>query len=126
MAPSEVHEVSRILGNLESAVREQSDALKDFKLTWREQDDKATEGRKRLYESFDELKDSTINRMGAVEYQVSTLAADVQEMKPAIADLRLSDAQTKAYASGAITATKLWARIFYGIIGGAVASIIWA
>lgn len=101
---SELHQVSMIIGGLQQAVQELTS-------NWREQDRRASEGRQRLYENFDELKDDVRNRLSAVENTVSTLGADVASMKPAVDDWRA----TRERATGATFATKFFGRAIYFI-----------
>ena len=114
MAPSELNQVSLIIGGLQTAVE-------TLTVTWREQDRRATESRQRLYESFDELKGDIRDRVAAMEHIVGRLASDVAEMKPAVEDWKA----VKLEAKGATFTAKLMARGLYLLISAALVGAGW-
>jgi septal ring factor EnvC (AmiA/AmiB activator) len=71
--PDSMHEVSRVIGDLEATVR-------SFKETWATQDREATDGRRRLHDKIDSLK----SQQEALASTVSQQTKKFAEIEPAI------------------------------------------
>jgi hypothetical protein len=97
----DTHEIGRMVAGLQATVTA-------FQTNWGEQDRRAAEGRKALYERFEGVG----RDVAALTHQVTSVVKDVAEMKPAVADWMAS----KARAEGASWAIKvMW------VVGGATA-----
>lgn len=68
-----IHEISRLIGSLESEVR-------TLRQTWQHQDREASEGRKRLHDKVDDLK----MQQGVLANKVEQQTKELAEVKPAI------------------------------------------
>jgi len=106
MAPGEFRELDRIVAALGAKI----DA---FQAHWQKQDDRATEGRKFLYDKFDELG----NDFQAVRYEVRDLSKDMNSIKPKVEILE----SIRLEAKGAVRV----ARFGWLIVGAIGASVPW-
>jgi hypothetical protein len=111
MPPEELNQVSRIVGGLEAKIE-------SFEQNWQEQDRRAADGRKILYDKFSDLQLGFQN----LGHKVSTVMADVAEMKPAVTDW----VRTKDKALGAKTAASILGKLAYGLAGAIMLGIGWA
>jgi hypothetical protein len=92
--------------------------IKSFKENWLEQDRRAADSRKYVY---DEVK--VIGReVQSLTHQVTTAVKDIAEMKPAVTDW----VNSKNQAMGAKTAASILGKGVYLLAGGAVALAGWA
>jgi hypothetical protein len=106
--PSE--DIDRALGELQGSLR-------NFQQNWQEQDRRAAQGRRELYQEFSLLKDR-ISRMSA---DVENLAVDVREMQPAVRDWVI----VKAQGIGASAAASWIGRALLLAAGGLLTFIGW-
>lgn len=93
-----LHEMNGRISGLESTVNH-------FKETWERQDEQATEGRRRLYDKFEELA-ATVIRMGAKVEQIGT---EVAALKPQV--VVLDQHHQQGLGSKKVVAA-VWAAIF--------------
>lgn len=73
MTSGEVHEVSRIIGGLQTAVE-------NLTTQWAEQDRQATEGRRIMHDKIDNLNISVISAQG----DITALKREMAEIKPTV------------------------------------------
>jgi hypothetical protein len=103
--------LNRLVGGLEAKIE-------SFQSNWQEQDRRASEGRKFLYDKMEGLG----RDVQGLTHQVTSVVHDVAEMKPAVTDW----VNSKNQAMGARTAASILGRGTYLLIGGLVMAIGWA
>jgi hypothetical protein len=96
--------IARIIGGLEARVE-------GFQTSWVEQDRRASEGRKFLFEKMD----GVATEVQHLTHTVADVVSDVTEMKPAVRDW----VETKQLALGAKTAAGALGKVVY-MVGGAL------
>jgi predicted RNase H-like nuclease (RuvC/YqgF family) len=101
-------EINRLVGGLKASVENLTDS-------WKEQDRKATEGRRELYRKVDELSKEVTQMWG----QVEQLGREFAEMKPAVR--QFEDGQHRT-AGATYVIRILWTALVAGI--GAIAYVI--
>lgn len=111
MTGDDTVQLNRLVGGLEAKI----DA---FQNNWVEQDRRAAEGRKFLYEKVEGFGRDFFN----LSHQVATVVHDVAEMKPAVQGW----VNTQNQAIGARTAMTLFGRCIYGVLGAGVMGAAWA
>lgn len=97
MTDGAVHEMSRILGGLQSDVKAFKDSLDYLNRTWGERERDAVAGRRVLHEKMEEIgKDFT-----RLEAQVENVSKDLNVIKPAIDEFKSArDQQDGAQKNG--------------------------
>jgi hypothetical protein len=110
MAPDERQNLDRVVGGLEAKV----DA---FQANWQEQDRRAADGRKYLYEKVEAFG----REVQGFGHQLAAVATDVAEMKPAVRDW----VSAKNQAMGAKTAAGILGRLAYLAGGGVILLVGW-
>jgi hypothetical protein len=98
--------LSRIIGSLEAKVE-------GFQNNWQEQDRRASEGRRFLFEKMD----GVAREVQHLTHTVADVVQDVADMKPAVADW----VATKNKAIGASGA----ARFTWALLGAAICGVAW-
>jgi hypothetical protein len=106
MGADDEHAIARIIGGLEAKVE-------GFQTNWVEQDRRATEGRRFLFEKMD----GVAKEVQHLTHTVADVVEDVSEMKPAVADW----VATKNKAIGASGA----ARLMWTLLGGVGVAAVW-
>jgi len=106
MSDSDLQSFARIIGGLEAQVA-------SFQANWIEQDRRASDGRKFLFEKVDGVG----KEVQHLTHTVADVVQDVAEMKPAVKDW----VATKNQAIGASG----FARVAWALIGGLVVLVGW-
>src|ERR1700722_13711365 len=103
MTSDDTVQLNRLVGGLEAKI----DGFKD---TWVEQDRRAAEGRRFLFDRVNGLS----RDVQGLTHQVTSVVRDVADMKPAVTDWVTS----KNQAMGAKTAASILGKGLYLLIGG--------
>lgn len=111
MTDNEKQSLDRAVGKIEAK-------LDAFQANWVEQDRRASDGRKFLYERVENFG-RDVQAMG---HQLTTVVNDVAEMKPAVKDW----VDTKNQAMGAKSTASILAKALYGLCGGLLIVVGWA
>lgn len=106
---AEMHEVSRLIGSLQSSVE-------TLTRQWGEQDRKATEGRRELYHKFDEIKTEVTELSG----RLGRMAEEVTAMKPSV---QTFDQLHQQGIGSKKTLALVWAALI-GLIGAVSAGLV--
>jgi outer membrane murein-binding lipoprotein Lpp len=80
----DIHEVSRLIGGLESSVGSLQKSIESLNTTWGEREKSASEGRRVVHAKVDELRDD-VTRLSA---EVENVSKDLSAIKPAIDDFK--------------------------------------
>lgn len=105
----EMHEISRLIGSLQSSVE-------TLTRQWGEQDRKATEGRRELYRKFDEIKGEVTELAGRVG-QMAQKIADMQPLVETFDEMHQQGIGSKR------TLGLLWAAVI-GVVGALSAGLV--
>lgn len=111
MGDDQHHDLTLLVGGL-------STEIKSFKENWVEQDRRAAEGRKYLYEKMEGVG----REVQGLTHQIAAVVRDVTEMKPAVTDW----VNSKNQAMGAKTAASILGKGVYLLAGGVAALAGWA
>ena len=111
MTVEETQTFARLVGGIEAKVEA-------FQSNWLDQDRRAAEGRRYLYDKMETIGKS----VGDLTHEVRGVMQDVAEMKPAVTDW----VAAKNQAMGAKTAASILGKGVYLLAGGAVALAGWA
>jgi len=98
--------IARIVGGLEAKIE-------GFQINWQEQDRRASDGRKFLFEKMDGIG----REVQSLTHIVGTVVQDVAQLKPAVADW----VATKNQALGASGA----ARLMWAVLGAVIVGAGW-
>jgi phage shock protein A len=97
--------------NLERTIGRLEQAIKTLTATWAEQDRKATDGRRVLYDRMGELREG----FAEMKAEMRGAVTDIAELKPVVKKLEARDNQAKGAA---------WAiRLVWGAIAGVAGAI---
>jgi len=110
MADDNEHDGNNGLGRMVAGLKATVEA---FQTNWQEQDRRASEGRKELYNKVESFGLSVVE----LGHRLNTVAAEVAEMKPAVRDW----VNTKNRAEGAVSST----RVLWGLAGAFVVVVGW-
>lgn len=113
MTREEMNALNRIVSSLEAKVESTGAKVDAFQQNWQEQDRRATEGRKTIYQKIE----GYAREVQDLGHKVSSVIEDVKEMKPAVEDWVASKNQAK----GAVIS----ARFMWAVIGIVIASAGW-
>lgn len=92
--------------------------IEAFQSNWQEQDRRAADGRRFLFDRMESLGSNVQD----LTHQVKAVVSDVAEMKPAVKDW----VDSKNQAMGAKTAASILGKGVYLMVGGIVALTGWA
>jgi hypothetical protein len=113
MTRDEMSALRGIVADIKAEVAATGAKVETFQQNWREQDRRAMEGRKTLYERVE----GYARNVQDLAHKVSIVAEDIKEMKPAVEDWKVS----KNRAEGAFMSAK----VFWLAIGAIIASAGW-
>lgn len=105
MSDGEIHELSRVVGGLETSIE-------NFKATWREQDRKATESRRELYKEMTKLR----VEFGQMQQRIEPLTALQNRVDVLTA--------AKHQAQGAVWMARLIFGVLCGVVGALIAKLV--
>lgn len=108
MTGDETRGLSLLVGGLKAQIEA-------FQSNWAEQDRRASDGRKFMFERIEGLGTNVRD----LSHQVGSVVKDVAEMKPAVTDW----VNAKNQAMGAKTAASILGKSVYILVGGCVALI---
>lgn len=105
----EMHEISRLIGSLQSSVE-------TLTRQWGEQDRKATEGRRELYRKFEEIKSEVTQLAG----RLTNMAEEIGRMRPSV---QTFDKMRQQGIGSKKTLALMWVG-FIGLIGAMSAGAV--
>lgn len=116
MSPGEINETSRALGVLQASVDGLQRTVHALAETWQAQDDKATEGRRRLYAKVEQLRTDVTSLQG----DVVAVNRKVDELKPVVKAGEAADLRD----AGARRILRLIARLFWTLIIALIGGLV--
>lgn len=113
----DLNELNRSLGILQGEVRGQTETVRSLQDQWRRQEESASEGRRRLYESIEGFKGEVGKRMAYLEQQSEMHTNQFSIFAPTIKEWETMKEQTRGAAR--------LGRAMYVVVVGLVVGLTW-